>query len=236
MRYQQSILGGLWAVIQPAASAAIFTVIFTMFIPIDTGDIPYVIFSYSAMVPWVLFSSSIADMVDSLVTNMNLITKIYFPREILPLAALLARLVDFFVASAVLLLLMIYFHIPIFTINWLYLPIILATQLALALGLGLICAALNVFFRDMRHIIALGLQLWFYATPIVYPVTTVPENLRPYYFINPMAGAIQAFRSILLHNEPPLNYFWVSCAVAATILLIGVWFFKLVEPKFADVI
>jgi lipopolysaccharide transport system permease protein len=124
-RYKQSILGGLWAVIQPAARALILTVIFTQFIPIDTGTIPYIIFSYTAMVPWMLFASSLTDMVDSLVVNMNLVSKISFPREILPLAALLARLLDFAIAGGLLLLLMLFYQIPVWGLGLLYLPLII---------------------------------------------------------------------------------------------------------------
>lgn len=235
-RYQQTILGGLWAVLQPAASATIFTIIFTLFMPVDTGDIPYVVFSYSAMVPWVLFSSAITDMVECLVTNMNLVTKIYFPREILPLAALLARLMDYVIAFIVLLLVMIYFSMPVFTSSWLYLPIILLTQLTLMLGLGLAGSALNVFFRDIRHVITLGMQLWFFATPIIYPITLVPERLRPIYSLNPMTGIIQAYRLVLLQQQAPSSYFLTSVLIAVLALVAGYWFFKRVEFKFADVI
>jgi lipopolysaccharide transport system permease protein len=124
-RYQQSFLGGVWAIIQPLTTVLLFTVIFTKFIPIETGDIPYVVFSYSAMVPWLLFSSSITDMVDSLVVNMTLVTKIYFPREILPLAAMLARLVDFGIAYALLIIIMMIYQMQVFSIFWLFLPLII---------------------------------------------------------------------------------------------------------------
>jgi lipopolysaccharide transport system permease protein len=235
-RYQQSILGALWAVFQPAATVAIFTIVFSYFVRVDTGGIPYVVFSFTAMVPWTLFSTSVNDMVESIVTNMNLVGKIYFPREILVFAAMLARLLDFIIAFAVLILLMIFFKIPVFQISWLLLIPILAIQLLLALGLGLLGGALNVFYRDIRHLVALGLQLWLYATPIIYPVTLVPEQLRGLYFLNPMAGAIEGYRAILLHGMMPGNYLWISTLVAITIFFFGFWFFKRVEHKFADII
>lgn len=235
-RYKQSVLGGLWAILQPAATVAVFTVIFTIFIPIDTGGIPYVVFAYSAMVPWTFFATSITDMVDSLVINMNLVSKIYFPREILPVASLLARLLDLGIASIVLILLMFYYQMPVFTSSWLYLPLVLAIQFSLALGVGLIGAAFNVFYRDAKHLFTLGIQIWFYATPIVYPVDRVPEWLRPYYFLNPMAGMIEAYRAVLLHNTLPGPELWTSAAVAAVVLLIGYWFFKRVEFQFADLV
>jgi lipopolysaccharide transport system permease protein len=235
-RYQQSVLGGVWAILQPAATVAIFTVIFTRFIPVDTGGIPYVVFSYTAMVPWTLFSGSITDMVDSLVNNMNLIGKIYFPRQILPVAALFARLLDFAIAGSILILLMIYYRMPMFVDGWLLLPFVLLTQLVLSLGIGLFGAALNVFYRDIRHLFVLGLQIWLYASPIIYPITLVPERLRFFYYLNPMAGIIEAYRAVLLYERLPDIYLGLSVIVALFIFFAGFWFFKLAEPKFADVI
>lgn len=235
-RYQQSVLGGLWAILQPVAAVAIFSVIFTFFVPVNTRGIPYVIFSYTAMVPWTLFSTSITDMVDSLVSNMNLVSKIYFPREILPIAALFARLLDFGIASIVFIALMLYFRIPAYLPAYLFLPIILIIQLLLALGLGLMGSALNVFYRDLKHIFALGLQIWFYATPIIYPVSSVPSSLHTAYFLNPMAGAIEAYRDVLLDQSLPGNYLILSAASAIVIFLVGYWFFKRVEFQFADVV
>jgi lipopolysaccharide transport system permease protein len=235
-RYQQSILGGFWAILQPIAMVMIFTVIFTKFIHIDTGNVPYIVFSYVAMVPWTFFSTSISDMVESLVGNMNLVTKIYFPREILPFAAMLARLLDFGIASLVLVILMVAYRLPIFTSQWIFLPLILLLQMAFTLGFGMIAAALNVYLRDVKHLVALGLQLWLYATPIIYPVTSVPEKLRPYYFLNPMAGIIQSYRIVLLHEGTPDNYLLVSACISIFILLFGYWFFKRVEHQFADIV
>ena len=235
-RYQQSVLGGLWIIIQPVATVLVFTVIFTLFIPVDTGDIPYIVFSYTALVPWMLFSNSVADMSSSIVDNMSLVTKIYFPREILPISALLARLLDFAVAESLLLVLMLIYHTPLFPTGWLFLPIILAIQLALALGLGLASSAANVFFRDVKPLLTLCLQLWFYATPIIYPVTMVPERLRPLYFLNPMAGVIEAYRAILLYQQLPGSYLYISGIVSLLALISGYWFFKRVEFQFVDIV
>lgn len=235
-RYQQSVLGGLWAIVQPAASAAIFSLIFTFFIPVNTGNIPYLVFSYTAMVPWTLFSSAVSDMVDSLVSNMNLVSKIYFPREILPLTSLLARLVDFSIAFVIVALLIFVFRVPVLPIGWLLLPVILMTQLLFALGLGLVGAALNVFYRDVKHILTLGLQIWFYASPIIYPVAAVPERFRSLYFANPMAGIIEAYRAVLLRQELPGPYLLFSASMAIVTFLVGYWFFKRVEFQFADVV
>lgn len=235
-RYQQSLLGGLWAILQPLATVAVFTVIFTLFIPVDTGDIPYVVFSYTAMVPWTLFSTSLNDMVASLITNMNLVKQIYFPREILPLSALLARLLDFFIAAGLLVVLMVIYRMPFFPQGWLFLPVILTIQLALSLGLGFIGSAINVFYRDVTHLIALVIQLWFYASPIIYPITMVPERLRPFYYLNPMAGTLEAYRAVLLYQKFPGTYLILSAVVAFATLTFGYWLFKRVEFQFADIV
>jgi len=235
-RYKQSVLGGLWAIIQPAAAAVIASVIFTLFIPVDTGDVPYLVFSYTAMVPWTLFSGSITDMVDSLTSNMNLVSKIYFPREVLPIAALLARLVDFGVAASMVALLILFSRMSVSLLGLLFLPVILVTQLALALGIGLTGAALNVFYRDIRHLFVLGLQIWMYATPILYPATAVPEQYQSLYFLNPMAGVIEAYRAVLLNNALPNPYLLISIAMSIVSLLVGYWFFKRAESRFADII
>jgi lipopolysaccharide transport system permease protein len=233
-RYQQSVLGGLWMIVQPTATAAIFAIIFTYFVPINTGDIPYVVFSFVAVNPWMLLANSLTDMSNTLVDNMNLVTKIYFPRDILPISALLARLVDFFIASVLLLILILYFRIRLFPLGWLYLPIILIVQLSLSLGLGFILAAANVFFRDVRPLLTLIIQLWFYASPIIYPVSMVPEYLRPFYFLNPMAGILESYRAVLLYQTIPGSYLIVAGFEALIILIIGYRFFKRVEFQFAD--
>lgn len=235
-RYQQSLLGGAWAVVQPAASAVIFSIIFTRFVPIDTSGVPYIVFSYAALVPWMLFAGSIGDMVDSLVFNMNLISKIYFPREVLPVAASMARLLDFAIAFAILIFLMLLYRLPVFTVAWLYLPLILLVQLIFTLGVGFAGAALNVFYRDMRHLFALALQLWMYASPIIYPVSVVPEQYRPLYFLNPMAGIIAAYRDVLLQQQAPGWYFLQATIIAVVVFIAGYWFFRRVEPRFADVV
>lgn len=235
-RYKQSLLGILWAVVQPAAKVLVFTIIFTRVVPVDTGSTPYAVFSYTAMAPWLFFSMSISDMVASLTTNINLVTKIYFPREVLPIAASLARLLDFVIAFGLLVVLMFFYNMPVFTSAWLYIPLVVLVQLALTAGIGLIGAAMNVFYRDIKHLFEFGLQLWFYATPIIYPVTLIPETYRPLYYLNPMAGVIEAYRAVLLEQSAPGGYFWISVVTAAVILVIGFGFFKRVEFQFADVV
>ncbi len=235
-RYQQSALGWLWAIIQPAASVVIFTLIFTRIVPIDTGDTPYIIFSYVAVVPWTFLSTSLNDMAASLVANMNLIKKIYFPREAIPIAAMLARLMDFGVAAVLVIILMLIYKMPLYLPGLLFLPLILAIQITLILGLGMALSALNVFYRDVQSVLTLVIQIWFYASPIIYPVTMIPENLRTLYFFNPMAGILEAYRDVLIHAKLPGIYLLPSAATAAVIFVIGYWAFKRVEFKFADVV
>jgi homopolymeric O-antigen transport system permease protein len=235
-RYQQSLLGGLWAIIQPASTVVIFSIVFTRFVKVDTGGIPYVLFSYATVVPWTLFSASLIDMISSLVDNMNLVTKIYFPREVLPIAAMLGRLFDFGIATILLVALMIYYGVPLLDASWTWIPVVLGIQIALALGLGFIGAALNVFYRDVKHLITLGLQLWLYASPVIYPLSVVPKELQTLYFLNPMAGIIEAYRDVLLLRMWPSSYLAWSAFSALVILFVGYWFFKRVEFQFADVV
>jgi lipopolysaccharide transport system permease protein len=235
-RYQQSFLGWLWALAQPAAQVAIFTVVFTQFVPVDTGSIAYPVFSFVAVVPWTLLAAALPDMSNSLIENMSLVTKIYFPREVLPVAAMLARLLDFCVATGLLVVLMVIYQVPVFPLGLLIFPFILATQLLLILGIGLAAAALNVFFRDVRSLMVLGLQLWFYASPIIYPVSMVPERLHFFYYLNPMAGIISAYRDVLLERRVPGNYMISAFVVSLLIFLAGYWLFKQLEHRFADIV
>lgn len=235
-RYQQSALGWLWAIVQPVATVAIFAVVFTRIVPVDTGGVPYILFSYTAVVPWTLLAASVTDMAMSLVQNMNLVGKIYFPREALPIAALLARLADFGISFILLIILVILFRIPISPLGLLYLPLILLIQLALILGLGLGSAALNVFYRDVDPLLKLVTQVWFYASPILYPVSFVPEKWRWLYFLNPMSGIIAAYRDVLIYDASPSGYLLPAAGISLVLFLLGYWFFKKVEFQFADIV
>jgi lipopolysaccharide transport system permease protein len=235
-RYQQSALGWLWAIVQPVATVAIFAVVFTRIVPVDTGGVPYILFSYTAVVPWTLLATSITDMAMSLVQNMNLVGKIYFPREALPVASLLARLADFGISFVLLVILVIVFGIPVSPIGLIYLPLILLVQIALILGLGIGAAALNVFYRDVDPLLKLVIQIWFYASPILYPISFVPEKWQRLYFLNPMAGIIAAYRDVLIYNTVPGEYLLPAVILSLVLFVFGYWFFNKVEHQFADIV
>lgn len=235
-RYQQSILGWLWAIVQPVASVIIFSIIFTRFVRVDTGDIPYPLFSYIAVAPWAFFSTSLTDMTTSLVLNFNLVTKVYFPREVLPVSSMLARLLDFAIAAVVMIALLAIYRIPVSPAALLFLPVVVLIQILLILGIGLITSAMNIFYRDVQPLLTLVIQLWFYASPIIYPVTLVPEQYRTLYYLNPMAGILEAYRAILLHQTLPGLSLLIAAGEALLVLAFGYWLFKKVEFQFADIV
>ena len=197
IRYKQSILGTAWAIIQPLVLMIMFSIIFANFLKVESDGLPYPLFSYAAVLPWTLLATSINFGIPSLVGNMNLVTKIYFPREILPLGSIIAALIDFLIAGIVFVGMMIWYHIPI-SWNILWLPVILMIELALILGVTLPASALNVFYRDIRFVIPLGLQLWMYASPVIYPISMVPEKFQGIYGLNPMVGILDSYRRVLL--------------------------------------
>jgi len=237
VRYKQSLLGVAWAILQPLSTTILFTLIFSVFLRIDTGGVPYPIFYYSALLPWTFFASSISLGVNSLVGNLGLVTKIYFPKEILPISAVLAGFVDFAVAGIIYVALMLFYRVPIGP-SLILLPLLLAIQILLTIGVVMLASALNVFYRDIRFIVPLGIQLWMYLTPIIYPVTQVPERFRTLYMtINPMAGLIDAYRCIVLTADWPQGpYLLSSAAISIAVFLAAYWYFKKAEPVFADII
>jgi lipopolysaccharide transport system permease protein len=235
IRYKQSFLGAAWAVLQPLALTAIFTLVFSYFVRISSDGIPYVVFAYTALLPWTLLSTSISFAVPSLVNNAQLVTKIYFPREILPLAAIGAALLDFLVALVVFAALLVLYQVPITGVS-LWVPLLLAMQVLLMLGISLLAAGINVFYRDIRFVVPLALQLWMYATPIIYPVSMVPEWLRPFYMLNPMAGIVDSYRRVLLQGQAPVAVDLLSAgAMSLLLFVLGYTFFKRAEPAFADI-
>ena len=236
VRYKQSLLGVAWAVLQPLVLTVIFTMIFSRLVRIDTQGVPYPLFAYAALVPWTFFSTSLSFGIPSLVNNINLVTKIYFPREVLPLASIGAAFVDFAAAFIVFVGMLIFYGVrPSAYVLWV-IPL-LVIQLILTMGVTMLGSAIIVFLRDMRFVLPLVTQVWMYATPVIYPIDLVPENFRPYYFLNPMAGIIDAYRRILLMGEAPrMTALLFSALIAFLFLVLGYVFFKSVEPLFADLI
>jgi lipopolysaccharide transport system permease protein len=236
VRYKQTVLGIAWAIIQPLVTMVIFSVIFGQLAKLPSEGIPYPVFCYAALLPWQLFSGALTRCGISLVGNANLLTKIYFPRLIIPLSATLSGLVDFSISLVILLGLMLYFAIlPTWAILWL--PLLMLFVLITALSVGLWLSALNVQYRDVQHIIPFLIQVWMFASPIVYSAGLIPSGpWRFVYGLNPLTGVIQGFRWILLGTPYPYEWMIVSAGVVVILLVTGLYYFKRMEKSFADVV
>jgi lipopolysaccharide transport system permease protein len=236
VRYKQTALGAAWAILQPVLTMAVFSIFFGRLAKVPSGGVPYPVFVYAALLPWQLFAFTLTESSNSLVVNQHLITKVYFPRLAVPIAAVLGGLVDFGISFCVLLLLLFYYGIaPAFTV--LALPLFVALAIATALGAGLWLSALNVQYRDVRYTIPFLTQFWLFATPVAYPSSLVPERWRVLYGLNPMAGVVEAFRWALLGKSAgPGPLLAVSVAVVTVMLVGGLFYFRRMEKTFADVV
>lgn len=236
VKYKQTVLGGLWAIIQPFFSMVVFTLFFGKLAKMPSDGIPYPIFNYTAMVAWTYFATSITACGNSLIGNTNLISKVYFPRLIIPSSPVLAGLLDFSIAFVVLIGMMFYFHIyP--TVMALLVPFLVILMMLTASGAGMFLAALNAKYRDIRFTIPFLVQLWMFASPIVYPASLVPEKYRLIYALNPMTGVIEGFRSVLLGTVAfPTTMILISAIVSITLFIFGLFYFKQMERHFADII
>lgn len=241
VRYKQAVLGVAWAIIQPIVNMVIFTVIFDRLAGLKTdAGVPqqwYPIFSFAALLPWQLFQGALQRSGISLVGNANLLTKVYFPRLIIPFSAVAAGLVDFFAAGLVLACLMVYYGVP-FTINLLWLPPLILLALLAALAVGLWLSALNVQYRDVQHMIPFLLQVWMYASPVVYSIDLIPAKgpWRMIFGLNPMTGVIQGFRWALLGANPPDKIMVISVVMVFVLLVTGLFYFRRMERNFADMV
>ena len=235
-RYAQSILGVGWAVIQPLFRMVVFTIVFGNLARIRSDDVPYAIFSYAALAPWTYFSSALTGASSSLVSSSSMITKVYFPRLVLPFAAVLTKLVDFAIAMLILFGLMIWFGIAPTT--WaLGLPLLVLLMMLTASGAGMWLAALAVQYRDINYATGLIVELLMYAAPVVYPASSVPEQYRLIYGLNPMAGVIEGFRSAMLGTNPmPWDLLGVGTVTAILLFIGGMLYFRRMEDTFADVV
>jgi lipopolysaccharide transport system permease protein len=236
VRYKQTILGAAWAVIQPVVTMVIFSIIFGRLAGMPSDGSPYPIFTFTALLPWYYFSSSLSRVTHSVVAEAHLISKIYFPRLIVPLSGVVGGLVDFAVSFFVLLAMMIWFGlIPTWTV--LALPLFLLLVAATALGVGLWLSALNVRYRDIGHVMPFVIQCWFFASPIIYPTTMIPEKWRLLYSLNPLVGVVEGFRWALLGKQAPkLDVLAASAVGVAAALVTGTLYFTRVERTFADTV
>lgn len=236
VRYKQTALGAAWAVIQPFFTMVVFSIFFGRLAKIPSDGLPYPVFAYSALVPWTYFATALAQSSNSLVEHSRLITKVYFPRVLVPAAAIVAGLVDLAIAFTVLLAMLVYYHITP-TSAVLTLPLFVLLAAATALGTGLWLSALNVRYRDVRYTIPFLVQFWLFATPVAYPSSLLPERWRLLYGLNPMAGVVDGFRWALLGKaEPPGALLAVSVATAVLLVIGGLFYFRRMERAFADVV
>lgn len=236
VRYKQTVIGAAWAIIQPFFAMVIFSIFFGQLAKIPSDGIPYPIFVYCALLPWQLFAHALNESSNSLVANQGLITKVYFPRLVIPVAPVLAGLVDFGIAFLVLIGMMLYYGImPTFAV--LTIPLFLILAVATALSVGLWLSALNVEYRDVRYTIPFLTQFWLFATPVAYSSSLVPESWRALYGLNPMAGVVEGFRWALLGKaEGPGILLAVSIIVVIILLIGGLYYFQRMEKTFADVV
>ncbi len=236
VRYKQTVLGASWAIIQPFLTMVVFSLFFGRLAGLSSDGLPYPIWSYAAMVPWQFFTNGISQSSSSLVSSANMIKKIFFPRLVMPVSAVLAGLVDFVLALSVLLIMMLFYG---FSFSWrvVWLPLFLFIAMMASLGVGFWLSAMNVQFRDVRYTVPFITQFWMFASPVAYSSSIVPEMWRPFYAINPMVSVVDGFRWALLGTDTPPGLLTVISFVAALLLLLsGAFYFRRMEKTFADVV
>ena len=235
VRYKQTLLGVSWVVLQPILMTLVFAVFLGKIAHVQSGNVPYVLFLYSGLLPWTFFTNAVSTSSHSLIASAQMITKVYFPRSLVPLAAVLVRLSDFLVASLILFVLMIYYG-RAFTSALLLVPFLVLHLTLLALSLGLLFAALNVKYRDIGTVLPVLLQLWLFASPVIYPATFVPAKWNWLYDLNPLSGLISGFRAALLGVGFDWRGLLISLSVTLALLIYSTFVFKRMEDEFADVV
>lgn len=235
VRYKQTIFGAAWAILQPLMTMVVFSLFFGKLAGVPSDGIPYPIFSYAALVPWTFFATSLTMASNSMVTNANLIKKVYFPRLVIPIASVGSGVVDFCLAFLVLIAMMAWYGI-VPTANLVWVPFFLILAVTTSLGVGLWLSAMNVQFRDIRYTVPFLVQFWMFASPVAYASSMLDEPWRTLYGLNPMAGVIEGFRWSLLGTGQPGSLIWVSALVSMLILISGAFYFRRMEKSFADVV
>ncbi|MGD9583391.1 MAG: ABC transporter permease [Lysobacterales bacterium] len=235
VRYKQTVLGAAWAVLRPVLTMLIFSVVFGRLAKMPSDGVPYPVFVYAALLPWTFFAAAISTSGQSLVGSTHLVSKVYFPRLIIPLSSIGAGLVDLAISTGILLLLMLWYGVG-WTANLLAAPLLLLAVIFTALGVGTLLSALTVAYRDFTHITPFMVQIWMYVTPVVFPLSLVPEKWRWALYLNPMTGLVEGFRSAFLGRPFDLTGIALSAAMAVAIFLLGVAYFEKVERRFADII
>jgi lipopolysaccharide transport system permease protein len=235
VRYKQTVLGAGWAIIQPVMTMVVFSIIFGGFAKMPSDGFPYPVFVYAGLLPWTFFATSITRSGSSVVGSAHLVTKVYFPRIIIPLSSVGSFVIDLAVSTSVLLLIMLYFGVG-WSLNLLAAPLLLVLVVFMALGVGTFISALNVAYRDFAYLTPLLVQLWMFATPVIYPASLVPEKWHWLLYLNPMAGVIEGFRSAFLGKTFDLVPIGLSLVMAVILFPAGVLYFEKVERRFADII
>jgi homopolymeric O-antigen transport system permease protein len=235
VRYKQTLLGAAWAILQPLLTMLVFSIIFGQLARLPSEGVPYPIFTYTALLPWQLFAFALANSSNSLVGSQNLVSKVYFPRLVIPIAAVLPGVVDFAISFVVLMGMMVFYHVPV-TARILALPLLLLLALASALAVGIWLSALNVEYRDVRYVVPFLTLFWQYATPVAYSSTLIPAKWRLLYGLNPMTGVVEGFRWALLGKGEIGGLIWISAGIVLLLLVGGIAYFRRMEASFADVI
>ncbi|MDG4553140.1 MAG: ABC transporter permease [Candidatus Competibacter sp.] len=235
VKYKQTALGITWVILQPLAGMVLFTLLFGRVAKLPSDGLPYPIFYYASLLAWTYFSTALISASNSILSNTSLITKVYFPRILLPAAAVTSSILDLAIASIILFGLLIFYQVPL-TSKLVFLPLILVLLVIFTLGIGQFFAALNVNYRDIKHALPFIIQLWLFASPVVYPMSMVPEQYKWMVSLNPIAGIIEATRALISGYSIPWDILGIACAVTVITFILGIWYFQRTARRFADVI
>jgi lipopolysaccharide transport system permease protein len=235
VKYKQASLGIAWAVLQPLLGMLLFTLLFGRVAKLPSDGLPYPLFYFASLLSWTYFSTALTTASNSVISNTSLVSKVYFPRILLPAAGVIASVLDLAIASVILVGLIAFYQVPL-TLPLLFVPLVLVLLIVFALGVGQFLAALNVNYRDVKHALPFLVQLWFFASPVVYPLSMVPERYQWLIALNPLTGIIETTRALLADRPVPWEALWISCTVIVLVYVFGLRYFQRTERRFADVI